>query len=89
MLFKKRIDMTHSKEIVRKFKPERMAVHAESFTKKIYYEFVAEVRSQLISRKIVALRDQGMSEEDAFDTAILKMSNTKLDEIKVAHRKRN
>ena len=88
MLFKKRVDMAHSRERLRKFKPEKMEKHIESFMRKIYNEYVAEVRAQLVAKRIEKLKENGMSEAEAMDAAIKAMSVTKIEETKVSYQRR-
>ena len=43
MLLKKRVELVHSKERIRKFKPENMEKHVESYMRKVYSDFVAQM----------------------------------------------
>ena len=65
MLFKKRIVMAHSRQILKNFNPESMEKHIESFVRKVYDEFVLNVRRELRERKIQSLTDSGVSDDDA------------------------
>lgn len=52
MLLKKRVDLVHSRERLRKFKPDEMDKHIESYMRKMYDEYVALVLSQLTAKKV-------------------------------------
>ena len=65
-----------------------MEKHIESFMRKIYNEYVAEVRAQLVAKRIEKLKENGMSEAEAMDAAIKAMSVTKIEETKVSYQRR-
>ena len=88
MLFKQRIDLAHSKERLRKFKPESMEKHVNSYMRKVYDDYIAVVRNKITSKITDNMLAKGFSEEEAHQAAILSLSVTKMEETKVAYQNR-
>ena len=66
--------MAHSRQRLKNFDPKSMDKHVESFVRKVYDEFVADVRCQLSERKMNSMMDSGASVEEASKVASKYMS---------------
>ena len=80
-LFQKQTEAAHSKQRLAQFDPREMKVHFDRFMRKVYDRVVAEIRQDIINRRMEKnARGEAVTEAEA----VKGMSLTKMKETKVS-----